>query len=123
MLVIEGSCEVSKVSKLLRMSTWEIEYKHVCRGKKIALEIARGLAWLHSHDVIHLDIKSPNVLLKADGAAKLGDVVRSLPSSRAVRSTFMFMFMQLPPRWCLCHCLLVVALSWSSIKIKIMSCS
>eukprot|EP00884_Botryococcus_braunii_P019312 jgi/Botrbrau1/6064/Bobra.177_1s0004.1 len=43
-------------------------------GKKIALDIARGLAWLHAHDVIHLDIKSPNILLKGDGAAKLGDV-------------------------------------------------
>ncbi|KAL4437441.1 hypothetical protein ABPG75_004580 [Micractinium tetrahymenae] len=44
------------------------------RGKKIALDVGRGLVFLHSKRVVHLDIKSPNVLLARDGTAKIADV-------------------------------------------------
>jgi serine/threonine protein kinase len=33
------------------------------RGKAIAVDIARGLAFLHANKVIHRDLKSKNVLL------------------------------------------------------------
>lgn len=44
------------------------------RGKKIALDVARALVYLHSKRIVHLDVKSANVLLTRDGTAKLGDV-------------------------------------------------
>ena len=28
-----------------------------CRGKRIALDIAQGLSYLHANSVVHLDIK------------------------------------------------------------------
>ncbi|KAL6780339.1 hypothetical protein ACKKBF_B13530 [Auxenochlorella protothecoides x Auxenochlorella symbiontica] len=43
-------------------------------GKGVALDITRGLHFLHTSRVSHRDIKSSNVLLTRDGRAKLGDV-------------------------------------------------
>ncbi|EIE22891.1 kinase-like protein [Coccomyxa subellipsoidea C-169] len=44
------------------------------RGKRVAHEIALGLHFLHELKVVHLDLKSSNVLLAADGTAKISDV-------------------------------------------------
>ncbi|KAL0050250.1 hypothetical protein WJX82_007222 [Trebouxia sp. C0006] len=44
------------------------------RGASIALDIAIGLHYLHSHNIMHLDVKSPNILLAADYTAKIVDV-------------------------------------------------
>ena len=65
-----------------------------CRGAGIALDIAKGIHFLHSHNVMHLDLKSPNILLAQDGTAKIADVGlsrvftgHSLPVSK-VRTVF-----------------------------------
>jgi serine/threonine protein kinase len=44
------------------------------RGKEVALDIVRGLCFLHSCKVIHRDMKSKNVLLSKQGPAKICDV-------------------------------------------------
>jgi len=44
------------------------------QGHQVALDVARGLFFLHSHGVLHGDIKSQNVLLTETWTAKLGDV-------------------------------------------------
>jgi serine/threonine protein kinase len=38
------------------------------------MDVASGLHFLHSRRIIHMDIKSPNVLLNRFGTAKLADV-------------------------------------------------
>lgn len=43
-------------------------------GRRIALEITEGLAYLHARNVTHRDLKSKNVLLTADLHAKVADV-------------------------------------------------
>lgn len=44
------------------------------RGLRIALDVARGLAFLHRRRIAHLDLKSPNILLGRDYTAKIADV-------------------------------------------------
>ncbi len=47
---------------------------HACRGRQIALDVVRGLHHMHSRKVMHLDLKSANILLARDGTAKIADV-------------------------------------------------
>jgi serine/threonine protein kinase len=37
------------------------------------VDIVRGLAFFHTHNILHLDMKSPNILLNNDGA-KIADI-------------------------------------------------
>ena len=39
----------------------------------IFLDIAEAIRYIHARDIIHRDLKSPNIFLAADGTAKLGD--------------------------------------------------
>ncbi|KAG7667074.1 putative serine/threonine-protein kinase [Nannochloris sp. 'desiccata'] len=44
------------------------------RGRKIAIDVAKGLCFLHNRRIVHFDLKSPNILLTRDGTAKIADV-------------------------------------------------
>lgn len=44
------------------------------RGRRIALDVSLGIHYIHSLQLTHFDIKSSNVLLSRDFAAKLADV-------------------------------------------------
>jgi hypothetical protein len=50
------------------------EYAWCGRGRGIALDIARGLHFLHTSQVIHRDLKTSNILLTGEGVAKISDV-------------------------------------------------
>jgi serine/threonine protein kinase len=44
------------------------------RGAKLAQQIAAALVFLHSHRIMHLDLKTPNILLASDLSARIADV-------------------------------------------------
>jgi len=44
------------------------------KGKQVALDVARGLAALHRKRIVHLDLKSANILLAKNGQAKVADI-------------------------------------------------
>ena len=61
-------CHLSLVST----SRTQIPVMH--RGKNVAIDILRGLHFLHAKRIVHMDLKSPNILLTRHGQAKLADV-------------------------------------------------
>jgi mitogen-activated protein kinase kinase kinase 17/18 len=58
-----------------------------------AADVARGLAYLHGRSVVHGDVKARNVVVGADGRAKLADFgcARAVGSGRPVGGTPAFM--------------------------------
>ncbi|KAK9819385.1 hypothetical protein WJX81_007382 [Elliptochloris bilobata] len=43
-------------------------------ARRVALDVARGLAFLHGRKIVHRDLKSANILLARDGGACIADV-------------------------------------------------
>lgn len=46
-------------------------------SRRVTLDVARGLTYLHSRGVVHMGLKSPNVLLSRAWEAKIADYVVS----------------------------------------------
>eukprot|EP00891_Asterochloris_glomerata_P005380 jgi/Astpho2/5380/Aster-05923 len=44
------------------------------KGHQVMLDVARGLYFLHKKNILHMDMKSSNVLLARDATAKIADV-------------------------------------------------
>ena len=40
---------------------------------KYFIEVAEAVRYIHARDIIHRDIKSPNIFVADDDSAKLGD--------------------------------------------------
>jgi tRNA A-37 threonylcarbamoyl transferase component Bud32 len=58
----------------------------VPRAVELAEQILRGLAALHEAGVLHRDVKPPNILLAADGTARLADFGLALSEQHAAET-------------------------------------
>lgn len=58
---------------LLHASKISFDWSHDVKPWNMAEDIAKGLTYLHSMEIMHRDIKSPNVLLDENRNPKLGD--------------------------------------------------
>ena len=60
------------------LNHWLYRHKHkydAASKKQLALDIAEGLAFLHSRGIVHRDLKSDNILVSEDGRrAKVADL-------------------------------------------------
>lgn len=64
--------EGSNLESLLSSPRWELQF-NVFRKLDILIQVCRGLAFAHRHEVIHRDVKPANIVLVPDGTAKLVD--------------------------------------------------
>jgi serine/threonine-protein kinase len=56
------------------------------RAAKIAADVCRALSFAHRHGIIHRDVTTANILVAADGTAKLMDVGIARPTSATTAS-------------------------------------
>eukprot|EP00961_Rhodomonas_salina_P059901 804372-Rhodomonas_salina.1 len=69
-LVLVMDCMACSLADVLRETDGQLEEG---RAKAYALEILRGIAYVHSLGIIHRDLKPGNILLGENGAVKLAD--------------------------------------------------
>eukprot|EP00884_Botryococcus_braunii_P003856 jgi/Botrbrau1/13471/Bobra.0082s0070.1 len=98
-MVVTELCEGGDLYKAMQRSRHSRAFSWYMRGSKVALDVACGLAYLHSKGVIHYDIKPGNILLDSSGeSAKISDVGMSKTlatltgtASNTVRGTLDYM--------------------------------
>ncbi len=73
--------EKGSLDKLLEKKTLSIEEQ-----KNLGLDIAKGLLYLHTRDVLHRDIKTANILIDEHGRAKLTDFGLSKTADHKVKT-------------------------------------
>ncbi len=78
--VLDGGIDADDQFLVMEYVDGETLAARIARGqlstddtRRIAAQIAQGLAAAHAHGVIHRDVKPGNILLTADGDAKLSD--------------------------------------------------
>lgn len=59
----------------MRAYLHKLEHKSLALGKLIALamDIARGMEYIHSQDIIHRDLKPENILINEEFHLKIAD--------------------------------------------------
>ncbi|CAF2970808.1 unnamed protein product [Rotaria sp. Silwood2] len=77
---IDGGC----LFEYIRRTTQSLMYWKVTR--QIMIDVAHGMAYLHSQRIVHADLKSLNVLLRHNHSAVICDfgLARTIADSRAV---------------------------------------
>ena len=83
-------------------------------GRRIALDIARGLHFLHSRKIVHFDLKSANILLSRDFTAKIADVGLAKIMEQQFLSTLYCVgtFAWAAPEVSICSCQVIPNLLW-----------
>ncbi|KAL4425869.1 hypothetical protein ABPG75_009885 [Micractinium tetrahymenae] len=74
MLIMEHCAKDLEAVMDMRRASGQRVLHWANRGRRVAMDIAAGLVYLHSCNVLHLDLKPSNILLTRDWLAKIGDV-------------------------------------------------
>jgi len=68
--ILMDYCTLGSVKDIMKLIVEPLEEAHT---QYICVGILKGLIYLHSRDIIHLDVKAANVMLTSNGQVKLGD--------------------------------------------------
>ncbi|KAG8038023.1 hypothetical protein G9C98_006348 [Cotesia typhae] len=83
--IIMEYCPYGPLYDLLRVGEFIPPHRLVAWSK----QIAAGMAYLHGHNIIHRDLKSPNVLIGPDESVKISDFGTSRQwNNRSTKMTF-----------------------------------
>ena len=69
-MIVMEYCEGGSVLDLMQSCNKKLEEDEIA---VICAHMLKGLVYLHSHHIVHRDLKAGNVLLTKDGRAKLAD--------------------------------------------------
>ena len=72
--IMTDYCENGSLENFL-LKECEISHRRIDEWRvwKILLEIMLGLKWIHSNNILHLDLKPANIFITFDGLLKIGD--------------------------------------------------
>ena len=87
--------EGNDLESLLKSPDWDEEFS-IFKKLDILIQVCRGLAYAHSKDVVHRDVKPANIMILPDGTAKLVDfgiarVGDTTSASQAIMGTAAYM--------------------------------
>jgi hypothetical protein len=68
--ILADYCAVGSVKDLMKITLETLEEDQI---SQVCNEVLKGLSYLHSNGIIHLDVKAANILLTLDGIVKLAD--------------------------------------------------
>lgn len=71
----------------LRTASGDRIFSWYRRGGRVAVDIAKGIMALHATKIVHLDLKSANILLSRTGQAKVADI----GMARVLQNTYLSM--------------------------------
>ena len=95
-------CEGGDLSKLIEQKRKSGKYFNEIEIKKYLYEICKGLDYLHSHKIIHRDLKSLNIFITKNNNVKIGDfgVSKQLMNNNKYAYTFVGTPYYLSPEIC-----------------------
>lgn len=72
-VIIMEYCEYGDLTDLIRQEGIEDVGMPQNRAMRYLLDICEAVRYIHARDIIHRDIKSPNIFITMNDEAKLGD--------------------------------------------------
>jgi len=68
--ILMDYCAIGSIKDLITLTLEPLEESQIV---EVSIGVLKGLAYLHSQKIIHLDVKAANIMLTQEGTVKLGD--------------------------------------------------
>ena len=101
-IIIMEHCEGGDLSKLIKKNSLSQQYFPESQAAIWFSQLAKALEFIHSHNILHRDIKSSNIFISKEGTLKLGDfgIAKVLEASCDVAHTLVGTPLYMSPELC-----------------------